>query len=381
MRNDRPVRITRGSGDLYVYATGITTLSTNFPDDLGKSPSTLPEISTASMSALSFLYSQLFVEPPVPTHDFQGQTVIITGSNRGIGFEAARHLLRLNVSRLILAARSAEKGQIAADTLEQLTGRSGVIQVEELDMANQESVQEFATRMEMCRIDAVLLNAGIYTHDFVWADNHESTLTVNVINTFLLAILLLPALRRSSKTWVIQPCISFVASDRHVMYDLPEWKTQNTFQVLNDRQQARMHERYPISKLLEILLARAMAKQLDSNPPNGTGNIIVNSFTPGYCTSGLIENVHGITGFALWLLSKATARTTEVGGRTLVAAIAQGDKSHGKYLNDGHIDESALSPFVRSQEGILAMEKLWEELMEILEQKRPGIGLLLSPVP
>lgn len=82
-----------------------------------------------------------------------------------------------------------------------------------------------------------------------------------------------------------------------------------------------------------------MAKQLDSNPPNGTSNIIVNSFTPGYCTSGLIENVHGITGFALWLLSKATARTTEVGGRTLVAAIAQGDKSHGKYLNDGHIDE------------------------------------------
>lgn len=45
------------------------------------------------------------------------------------------------------------------------------------------------------------------------------------------------------------------------------------------------------------------------------------------------------------------------------------------------IIRSALSPFVRSQEGILAMEKLWEELMEILEQKRPGIGLLLSPVP
>ncbi|KAJ5952078.1 uncharacterized protein N7479_010491 [Penicillium vulpinum] len=329
------------------------------------------------MSALSFLYSQLFIEPPVPTHDFQGQTVIITGSNRGIGFEAARHLLRLNASKVILAVRSVEKGQVAADDLEKSTGRSGVVQVEELDMTNHASVQQFVTKIATIdRIDAVLLNAGIYTHDFNLAEGYESTLTVNVINTFLLAILLVPALKKSAKTWGIRPRLSFVASDRHVMYALPEWKLQNTFEVLSDPQKARMPERYPISKLIQILLTKVMAKKLES-----ARDVIVNTFTPGLCVSGIIDNVHGVTGFALWFLSKVAARTTEVGGRTLIAAIAQGEDSHGKYLNDGKIDEASLSAFVRSQESMLARDKLWEELMGILEKKQPGIALLLEPIP
>lgn len=294
------------------------------------------------MSALSFLYSQLFVEPPVPANDFHGQTVIVTGGNRGIGYEAARHLLRLNVARVILAVRSLHKGREAADVLERSTGRAGAIQVEELDMARPDSVRAFATRIvATARIDAVLLNAGIYTHDFVIEDGYESTLTVNVINTFLLAVLLVPLLRKSE-----QPRLSFVASDRHVMYALPEWKQRRTFTVLSDPQQARMRERYPISKLILILMTKAMAKQLRSN---GIDDIVVNTFTPGYCTSGLTDNIHGVTGFALWLLAKGTARTTEVGGRTIVAAIAQGQESHGKYLNDSQIDEyvtnSLLSAF------------------------------------
>ncbi|KAL2802544.1 hypothetical protein BJX63DRAFT_107166 [Aspergillus granulosus] len=322
------------------------------------------------MSALSFLSSQLFVEPPVPTHDFQDQTVIITGGNRGIGYEAARHLLRLNVAHIILGVRSVSKGRAAADTLEKSTGRAGVIQVEELDMASTDSVRAFAARVSETggRVDAVLLNAGIFTHEFVLADGYESTLTVNVINTFLLAILLIPVLRRSAK-----PRLSFVASDRHVMYRLPEWKQPNTFEVLSDPQQCRMKERYPISKLIMILLAKVMAQQLPSK------DIVVNTFTPGYCVSGLTDNVRGVTKLALWLLAKATARSTEVGGRTLVWAIAQGPDSHGKYLNDCKIDESALSPFVNSSEGIKAREKLWKELLEILGKKHSGISSCLEP--
>lgn len=193
------------------------------------------------MSALSFLYSQLFVEPAVPTHDFRGTTVIVTGANRGIGYEAARHLLHLKVSRLILAVRSVAKGQEAAATLEQSTGRPGTIQVEELDMASHDSVKRFATRMESLeRLDALLLNAGIYTQDFILVDGHESTMTVNVFNTFLLALLLLPTLRRSANGWKTQPRLSFVASDRHWMTNLPEWRTEHPFQTLDDPQHARM---------------------------------------------------------------------------------------------------------------------------------------------
>lgn len=196
------------------------------------------------MSALSFFRSQLFVTPPIPTYDFQDQTIIITGANRGIGLEAARHLLKLNAKRVVLAVRSAKRGQDAADELEKSTGRPGAVQVEELDMASQVSVKSFATRMKgMNRIDAVLLNAGIYTQEFSKADGFESHLTVNLINTFLLAILLLPTLRRSAETQKAQPRISFVSSDRHVMYKLPEWKEEKPFEVLSDEKRARMSER------------------------------------------------------------------------------------------------------------------------------------------
>jgi len=91
--------------------------------------------------------------------------------------------------------------------------------------------------------------------------------------------------------------------------------------------------RYMITKLMVILLVREMALHVEDS------DIIVNTFTPGYCESGLIDDIKGPTRVALNLLKKATARTTEVGGRTLVAAIVPWPESHGRYLNDSKIDE------------------------------------------
>lgn len=195
------------------------------------------------MAYCSFLYSQFFVEPPMPDDDFTGRTVIVTGANKGLGLEAARHLLRLNASKVILAVRSLSNGNIAKTNLEVSTGRSNAVQVCELDMADHESVRNFAKQMEaMERLDAVILNAGIYTQDFVLVDGNESTITVNVINTFLLALLLVPVLRESSARWNSVPRMSIVSSDRHVMTNLPEWKADNTFEVLN-HEKSNMNER------------------------------------------------------------------------------------------------------------------------------------------
>ena len=35
---------------------------------------------------------QIFQNPQIPTGDFASKTIIITGANTGLGFEAAKHL-------------------------------------------------------------------------------------------------------------------------------------------------------------------------------------------------------------------------------------------------------------------------------------------------
>jgi len=65
----------------------------------------------------TFFYSQLFRAPSYPTQTFVNQTVIVTGSNTGLGFEAARHFYRLSCAKLILAVRTISKGQSAKEDI------------------------------------------------------------------------------------------------------------------------------------------------------------------------------------------------------------------------------------------------------------------------
>lgn len=51
--------------------------------------------------------------PAVIKTDLSGKTVVITGANVGLGFEAAKHFASMNPARLILACRSKEKGEKA----------------------------------------------------------------------------------------------------------------------------------------------------------------------------------------------------------------------------------------------------------------------------
>ena len=76
-----------------------------------------------------FLYNQLVVGLPKPTTDVSGKTVIVTGSNVGLGKEAARILARNKASKVVLAVRSLEKGEAAKKDIEQSTGSKGVVEV------------------------------------------------------------------------------------------------------------------------------------------------------------------------------------------------------------------------------------------------------------
>ena len=207
------------------------------------------------MAFNSFIHSQLHVKLPYPTHDFTGQVIVVTGANIGLGLEAARHLVRLNAAKVILAVRSTSKGDAAKADIEASTGRTGIIDVYPLDLSSYASVKHFAAQISaLPRIDIVLENAGIAVEDFEILEDNESTITINVVSTILLAILLLPALRKSAKSFSIHPIISIVSSGIHAAAKFPEWTAENTFATLNDEKKANMEERYvPTLSYLVVL--------------------------------------------------------------------------------------------------------------------------------
>ncbi len=56
---------------------------------------------------------------------------------------------------------------------------------------------------------------GISTSSFKTMEGNESTVTVNVISTFLLALLILPKLQESAQRFNITPTLCIVSSEVH----------------------------------------------------------------------------------------------------------------------------------------------------------------------
>jgi len=151
-----------------------------------------------------FLIDQLVTSLPDPDTSLVGKTCIVTGSNIGLGLEAARKYAVLGASTVIIAVRNLAKGEEARQsiltTLKSKTATSSWVsqgttggdvkeaqeaeervKVWQLDLSSYKSVQDFAARCEkeLDRLDVVLENAGIATQDWEMAEDNEATITVS----------------------------------------------------------------------------------------------------------------------------------------------------------------------------------------------------------
>lgn len=195
-------------------------------------------------SVLHFFKSQLITSLPYPTNDLTGQTIIVTGANSGLGLEAARHFTRLGAAKVILGVRSLDKGETARQSIEESTQRRGVVEVWQLDLSSYESVKQFAARVDkLNRLDAIVENAGVSTRTYIRTEDNESTITTNVVSTFLLALLVLPKLRATATRFNVIPRLSIVSSGVHAWTEMPERRSTNIFKSLNDKETADMATR------------------------------------------------------------------------------------------------------------------------------------------
>ena len=106
----------------------------------------------------------------------------MTGSNIGLGLEAARHFPRLGASKVILAVPSISRGEAAAKSIHDFIGKTSVCKVWLLDMGNWNSIKEFVRRAGgLKRLDIVIENAGIAASEYAEMEGLESMVAVNVV--------------------------------------------------------------------------------------------------------------------------------------------------------------------------------------------------------
>ncbi|KAK5077293.1 hypothetical protein LTR64_005226 [Lithohypha guttulata] len=327
---------------------------------------------------LDFLYSQIFVTPAIPTTPLPGQTLIITGSNTGLGLAAATHIACLKPALLILAVRNQAKGNAARDTIYKDTGLSPEdvkIEVWDLDMSSFASVLAFSDRCanDLYRLDGVSLNAGITMAKLELMEGYESTIAVNVISTFLLAITLLPTLRKSAMKHNITPRLSIVGSETHVWAPWKESTTPEGTKILEAMSAPGTkvsQARYMDSKLMQILVFRHLCSLFVAQQLPENAKVILNILNPGFCYSDLGRDSSPLVQTVMRYF---LARTQEVGGRPIAAGLVAGLETDGKYMHDGVVAEGALSRYVKSEKGEEMGKRLWEELREVFEQARPGV--------
>ncbi|KUN87238.1 SDR family NAD(P)-dependent oxidoreductase [Streptomyces griseoruber] len=131
-------------------------------------------------------------------------TTLITGANKGIGFETARQLLAAGHT-LYLGSRDAERGRLAAERL----GARTVL----LDVTDDASVEAAVRTVEADGgLDVLINNAGIESRgpgntipgaDEVTADAMREVFETNVFGAVRVTHAFLPLLRRSAAPVVV----------------------------------------------------------------------------------------------------------------------------------------------------------------------------------
>lgn len=197
------------------------------------------------------------------------KTALVTGANKGIGYEIAKGLGAKGV-KVWAAARSVELGEAAAEKL-----RAEGVDAEfvQLDVTDEDSIAKAVASID--KLDILVNNAGIALADGGWNTSELTAATArkvfetNVIGVIAVTNAFLPLLRESAA-----PRIVMVSSE------------VGSFGFMNgDHEFAKMQVgAYGASKSALNMLTNSYAKEFKDGP------VKVNAMTPGYTKTDLNHN-------------------------------------------------------------------------------------------
>jgi len=187
---------------------------------------------------------------------------LVTGANRGLGFETCRQLAQLGLT-VILSARDLTKGEVAA---KQLIERGLDVIFYELDVLNQSHMNRIIRQIEQRfgRLDVLVNNAAILYDTWQSAVNAEleivnQALASNLFGPWKLSQLCIPLMKRNNYGRIVN--VSSGAGSLHYM--------------------GSGSPAYSVSKAALNAFSRILAADL-----HGTG-ILVNSIDPGWVATDM----------------------------------------------------------------------------------------------
>jgi NAD(P)-dependent dehydrogenase (short-subunit alcohol dehydrogenase family) len=160
------------------------------------------------------------------------KTVLITGANKGIGFETAKQLLQAGY-QVFIGSRDPDRGQEAISELKG-AGYDGA-EILTIDVANPESVKQAAEHLssKITRLDVLINNAGI-AGDFpqdgsnVTQENIRSVFDTNFFGVIQTTQAFLPLLRKSKAPRIVNVSSDLGSLGSHSDPDYEHYDTKLT---------------------------------------------------------------------------------------------------------------------------------------------------------
>ncbi|MDH5021474.1 oxidoreductase [Halobacterium rubrum] len=258
--------------------------------------------------------------------DQSGRTVVVTGANSGIGFEATKAFARAG-AHVVMACRSTERGEDARDDVAaEYPGAS--LTVRELDLADLDSVTAFADwfRTEYDALHVLANNAGVMAIPrSETADGFETQFGVNHLGHFALTAELLGVLRRTSgETRVVTQ-----SSGAHETGEID-------FEDLQHTDDYGKWSAYGQSKLANVLFTYELDRRLRA----ASASVTSVACHPGYAATNLQLRGPEAEGSRLRLLAMKAAnalvgQSAERGAWPLLYAATDPSVDGGEYVGPG----------------------------------------------
>ena len=210
------------------------------------------------------------------------RSIIITGSNSGLGWDIAQLLAQQPETHVVVACRNAEQGQKSAAELNVKGGHATWLQ---LDLASQPSIHAFVEAFRNSGLPplyALVCNAGSQNVGVPTktTEGYETTFAVNHLGHYLLSNLLLVDFIKGGRITIVASSVHDPAANTGMPH--PTYTTAQA--IAHNFKPGRTEglRRYSTSKLCNVMYGYELGRRLAQSGNERLASIRVNSIDPGF---------------------------------------------------------------------------------------------------